>query len=588
LSDEDVPSVLASVPIRDSSGKIIGTLVARLELDSPEFSSFLHQINLGKTGTLEVADGNGTILISSHAEHLFQQSDHKGSLAAMINRGEAHAGTCHDCHSDSHDIPPVLEVIAFSPLSKADWGVVVRQQQGEAFSETKQLQKQFIILGALVLGMASLFAWLFMHNVTGPLHFLTAAAQRIAEGDFITPISLDRGDEIGILAKSFENMRVMVHGAMDEIQAWNLELDNRVNERAREAEAAQTDARQARDYLQTIIDSLDDDLIVIDPDFNVRLANAVVRNRWGQSDSLLGSPCWVINHHGQECKSPHCQCPAAKVLTTRETAKTTHFHPHQQNEGRYVDIVATPLLDDKGDIIAVIEIMRDVTQKHKKEEVREKLLRKVITAQEEERKRIARELHDEVGQDLTALIMNCDALVQTIKNPENSQKYKPKINNLRSLSAGALQSLRSLISDLRPDVLDNLGLELAIRGHVKDRLKDRGINSQVKVSNLQIRPSPEVETTIFRLVQESVTNIIRHSNANEVNVHLDRNGQQLRLIIEDNGVGFDPQEEMDIDRQNGWGLHGMNERAELIGGTMLVESDEGEGTRLTIEIPMDG
>ncbi|MBC8507108.1 MAG: PAS domain-containing protein [Anaerolineales bacterium] len=588
LTADDKPSVLASVSVRDSQDNIKGALVAKLTLDSPEFSFFLRQINLGKTGNLEVADSNGMILISSHADRLFHQSDHKGNIAAMIYQGEAQAGTCHDCHADSQDAPLELEVIAFSPLTKADWGVVIRQEQGEAFAETRQLQFRIVFFGIVALGFALIFALLFMHSVTKPLHFLNAAAQRIANGDFITPISLDRGDEIGVLAKSFDNMRTKVQNAMDEINEWNMELDQRVHQRTMEVEAAQEEARLARDYLQAIIDGLSDDLIVIDSDFKVCLANAVVRERWGPEKNMLGLPCWVVNHDGRACKSPHCECPVEKVLKTGKTAKTTHYHPHRQHEGRFVDIVATPLLDDSGSIIGVIELIRDVTQEKKREQVRRKLLEKVITAQEEERKRIARELHDEVAQELTGLIMNCAVLEQTITHSDKLEKSKSKLITLRSLSARALQNLRALIYDLRPDALDDLGLELAIRGHIKERLRNSDINTQVKISGFDKRPSSETEITLFRLVQEGVTNILRHSEATEAKIHLELIRQHIRLIIEDNGKGFDPEKGMAIDRQNGWGLNGMNERAELLGGTMLVESKLGDGTRLTAEIPLEG
>jgi len=351
LTVEDSPTVLASVPFRDSQNKILGAIVASLKLDNPEF---LSPINLGNTGYLEVADRNGIILISSHADRLYQLSDHKGNLAGMIYRGEAQAGTCHDCHSDSQDVQPTLEVIAFSPLEMVDWGVVVRQQQGEAFIETQKLQFQFISLGAVALGLALLFAWLFTHSVTTPLQFLTSASQRIAKGDLITPITLDRGDEIGTLAKSFDNMRKQVRTSMNAIQAWNRELDKRVHERTKDYEAAQAEARQARDFLQAIIDGLSDELVVIDPDFKVLLANEVISQRWGKERNVIGVPCWVINHEGRTCRSLHCECPVERVLETGKSAKSTHLHQHRRNSGRYVDIVESPLCDENVSIIAVI------------------------------------------------------------------------------------------------------------------------------------------------------------------------------------------------------------------------------------------
>ena len=219
----------------------------------------------------------------------------------------------------------------------------------------------------------------------------------------------------------------------------------------------------------------------------------------------------------------------------------------------------------------------------RKEGLRRQLLARLITAQEEERKRIARELHDQMGQSLTSLIMTLRILSETECSPE-AQGY---IRELRETVGRILEEIRELALELRPSVLDDLGLLPAIRHYLKE-LRDK-YRLFVDFHALGLdghRLAPETETALYRIVQEALTNIVRHAQAQNVSVLLDLQADCLKLIVEDDGVGFDVSGTMDIgpDQRN-LGLYGMRERVALLGGTLTIESTPGAGTTVYVTIP---
>ncbi|MBI4525047.1 MAG: HAMP domain-containing protein [Deltaproteobacteria bacterium] len=215
----------------------------------------------------------------------------------------------------------------------------------------------------------------------------------------------------------------------------------------------------------------------------------------------------------------------------------------------------------------------------RKEEIRGELLKKVIGVQEEERKRIARELHDETSQDLAALLLSIETTAESA--PE---ELKKKLTHMKAMADRTLDSIHRLILDLRPSVLDDLGLTSAIRWVAESRLEPLGIDLTFKVLGTERRLKPEIETTLFRIGQEAISNIARHAEANGVAIAIEFGDRHICLEVEDNGKGFDPK----VTTDGSFGLLGMKERTTLFDGAFGVDSEPGKGTRLTIKIPVDG
>ncbi len=222
-------------------------------------------------------------------------------------------------------------------------------------------------------------------------------------------------------------------------------------------------------------------------------------------------------------------------------------------------------------------------QVESKEVMCRRLLGKVLTTQEEERARLARELHDAIGQALTAIIMTTTAVENSL--PDDFTNDKEKLTNVRAVATHALQDLRNLIFDLRPEILDDLGLALALRSQVKKHLEPAGVEVRLRAAGLKDQLPPDVERAIFRVVQEAITNIARHAQATEAKISLSIKEGRLIVRVEDNGVGFEPDRVMGGQRQ-AWGLYGMKERITLLGGTLYVGSKPGDGTLLLAEIPL--
>jgi signal transduction histidine kinase len=226
--------------------------------------------------------------------------------------------------------------------------------------------------------------------------------------------------------------------------------------------------------------------------------------------------------------------------------------------------------DEVGQLGAALEQMRVALRRDRS---RGKLLERVIAAQEDERRRIARELHDETCQTLAAL-----ALAVRGGRPAEAE----------SLVGRSLDGIRALIYDLRPGVLDDLGLTAAIRWLADRHLTTRGIAVRCEIEEPSGRLRPEVETALFRAVQEALVNVARHAEAEAVLIQVGPEGGQLRIEVEDDGRGFDPEAVGTPSPDGrGLGLLGMRERLALVGGKAELDSAPGRGTRVVLVAPLE-
>jgi len=216
-----------------------------------------------------------------------------------------------------------------------------------------------------------------------------------------------------------------------------------------------------------------------------------------------------------------------------------------------------------------------------KEIVRGQLLQRLIGAQEEERLRIARELHDEAGQALTSMGVGLHLLAEAEDVPPEARR---QARELKALSSHTLESLRRLAMELRPPALDRLGLVTALEQYVEEYGRRCGVQADFQAVGLDGRRlASTVEISLYRILQEALTNVARHAAATSIAVLLECREGEVVLIVEDDGQGFDPA----TPPQNGHlGLHGMRERAETVGGHVTLETSPGAGTTLFVEVPL--
>jgi signal transduction histidine kinase/HAMP domain-containing protein len=752
--------IILTVPVLDDvSNRPVAALAAVIDLSAPDISPFEHPFNLGKTAALDVVDIDGQILISSVPERLNTTSEHAALLKTLFEAGQPTVETCVGCSADNILSETEGQVVVFAPLTQVPWAVVIQQDSGQVFAPVAQLKLLTALLGMAAIVGALVLVWITTNSVVAPVQLLRDAALRIAGGDLTTPICCHREDEIGDLAENFDVMRQRLKTSINEIQAWNQELDARVQARTQEARAAQLEAQWARDDLRAIIDGLSDELIVIGPDYRIQQVNKAAQIRYAGNGSMIGRLCYEVFHYGQPCQSATCQCPIPVVLSTGKAVKVTQeISPPGNGQRHYVDIVASPNRDVQGQVTRIIELRRDVTQEktmaeslvrrnqqlailntiattvnqsldlkeilgrtldevlrltgidvgaiflqsdmlsslelmahrglseeaahlaskmgmldgscggvleggdiivipdlsryrgrraaslqreqlqtlvhvplaakgcilgsicvgtrtlrefapeeqnlltaigsqiavavenarlyaevQKKEQLRGELLRKVITAQEEERKRLARELHDDTSQALTALLF---AAEETLEMSEITE-MKERLDEMRRLSMHTLEDLYKLIFDLRPTMLDHLGLVPALRSFAEMRLGQTAVNVTITESSPPRRLPAEVETALFRIMQEVITNIARHSAARNAAILFHYSDTSIMVDVEDDGMGFDLVDMAVVspDSKRGLGLMGMVERVELLGGHMEIDTAPGYGTQIHVEVP---
>lgn len=218
-----------------------------------------------------------------------------------------------------------------------------------------------------------------------------------------------------------------------------------------------------------------------------------------------------------------------------------------------------------------------------REEARARLLRQVITAQEDERKRLARELHDETCQTISALTMRLETATRLLPDAD----APPALAEARALAVRALDELHRLIYDLRPSVLDDLGLWSAIRWYAERHLAPKGVSVRCEFPDGDDRLPPIVETALFRVAQEAISNIAKHSGADLVLIQGGISGDALTMEIEDDGKGFDPSEARRPTADgHGWGLLGITERVDALGGQVELDTAPGQGVRLVVTVTL--
>lgn len=226
------------------------------------------------------------------------------------------------------------------------------------------------------------------------------------------------------------------------------------------------------------------------------------------------------------------------------------------------------------------ELLRLCEDLSEKEKMRVSLLAKVVSAQEEERQRLSRELHDGAGQMLASLLVHLKLIE---KSPDLAQ-VRDRTTELRELVVKTLEETRRLAVDLRPSGLDDLGLAGALEWYARSFEQTSGISVAVTIDSVEGRLARPVEAQLYRIVQEMLSNVSKHSQANRVKLALSQTGEEVHLRVEDDGIGFDTSESTSrIDP--GLGLMTMRERAALLGGTFRLSSVPGRGTSVEIVIP---
>ncbi len=254
--------------------------------------------------------------------------------------------------------------------------------------------------------------------------------------------------------------------------------------------------------------------------------------------------------------------------------------------GRWLHFTASPIKNSSGETVAALEALQDITEEKRLQENMRYYVQLITRAQEEERKRLARDLHDDISSSLLLLIRRLDAAIPVGRGRQTSS-YKATLEDLHRQAVEALEHVRRYVQDLRPRILDDLGLVASLEWMADDIQKHYPIRTSVSVSGTE-RPLPtEVQLLLFRIAQEAISNVRRHAEATAVDISLDFAADAVKMTVQDNGRGFEvPSRIEELASGGHLGIMGMAERAKLLNGTLEVHSSPGNGTEIVTGVPI--
>jgi PAS domain S-box-containing protein len=262
------------------------------------------------------------------------------------------------------------------------------------------------------------------------------------------------------------------------------------------------------------------------------------------------------------------------------------FFPSFGSSGKWIHFTGSPIKDAGGKIIAALEALQDITEEKRMHDSMRFYVQLITKAQEEERKRLARDLHDDISSTLLLLIQRLDSAVP-LNRYRQRNTTNPVLEELRCQTVDALEHVRRYVQNLRPRILDDLGLVASIDWMIEDIQKQHGIEIQFSATSIEKTLQDNVQLILFRIAQEALINIRRHAKATRVKIVIYKTENNIIMKIDDNGCGFDFPEHLEelIDLGH-LGIMGMVERAKLLGGSLDIHSIPGKGTEVTTSIPL--
>ncbi len=505
---------------------------------------------------------------------------------------------CQGCHAEGQATLGIIEVSLDTT---------------KLFHQLRQDTIFIIILGLttfILLGVG--LALMLRKTMLNRLSALAGTAQKLSEGSYASRSAITGKDEIGVLADTFNKMAANVEQRNFELKQsrqqlieLNSNLEEKVQERTRELATMNTllgtlnrslDPNQMLEYVlhsvATLVDAKAGTVHVFDDTgknltrvaeigLSSTLKAEAFRTKTDEIAREVVQSEKLVEYNGNGVKTedhnfigfPLGSTATLGVLTLANDGKEI-FQPEK------IRLVAA-FCDAIGIAMENARASQSIKEANK---IREYLLEKLISAQEEERRRIARELHDEASQSLAALAFNLQDIAESI--PEQYQELRDRMSVLKERAVTTLTGVRDLALQLRPSALDDLGLVSAIDWYAKDLLRKRNIEVKVLSSGEKVKLPFYTETMLFRVVQEALTNIVKHAEATRVGIEIVFAESSLTLKIGDNGKGFDVEAILAKKgaRQN-LGIHGMIERVTLLGGTLSFHSEHGQGTIFQVEVP---
>lgn len=602
LTGELGPTQEAMVRIREEE------MVSEVVLFSPN-SVIAASSEVSEIGEITDANEIRRVLQSGEASMRTERQNGRSELwviTPVLNKPE-----CQSCHSPETSVLGAVQVSLDTTLLD---------------NQMRQQTIFFSVLGGLtLLIIGGGLAFALKRTVLNPLSRLAESAQRLSQGDYAARTISDRNDETGMLARTFNEMAESVEQRSRELEVshqelarWNVDLEDKIQRRTKELSALNaivTTISQSLNLDRILKDALNKTLAVMDIEAGVvhlldeKTGRLIIMAHQGLSPDYVqeilklkprediagqvvqSGELIVVNDAIDNLKTTtmlgergefraYICLPLESKNKVLGTLSLASYTPNK------FDLETVHLLSAMGEAIGIgVENARGAQNLEEANKIREQLLEKLISAQEEERRRIARELHDEASQSLAALALNLEAVADTL--PVRYHDAKQKLDLLKEQAIQTLEGIHNLALELRPSALDDLGLSMAIDWYAKDYLTKRGLDVKIEVIGPKTKLPSYTETMLFRIIQEALINIVKHAEATQVKVQLQLNVSMAIVQVEDDGKGFDVEAALsDEGVRRNLGLHGMAERATLLGGTFTIRSQPGQGTCVRVEVPL--
>ena len=529
-----------------------------LSRDFPTLRRFVnHSMEQDYVRYVIVFDPYGKVLMHSDLAEVGKTYTDSLTISAVNSIGSGYT----DVHASKNE---ELHCDMFTPIkvSNVKLGAVQLGYSHMAVEkEIDKAQKQIFIIGLLTTISGGVVAFLLASLISSPIKRITYATEKVANGYLNTQLMIKRNDEIGTLANAF----------------------NKMTEDLRRTTVS-------KEYFDNIIKSMNETLIVVSPDAKIRSVNKAT--------------CVLLEYNEDELtgKDINLIVPQEEMIfRDLRFQKLLHDAPVMNHELEYITksgkrismLFSSAVLKNKeGKLEGAVCIARDVTKRKQAEEaLRESerelhfLSSQLLTAQEKERKRLSIELHDELGQSLMVLKLKLRSIREELRNDQSGliAQCDEVIGYIKEVT----ENVRRLSMDLSPSILEDLGPSAAIQWLVDNFNKHYDIECSLEMMEIEKLFSQEYQITIYRIIQECLTNIAKHAQATHVSISIKKKDGQVIFLLEDNGKGFNVKEILGKDlSKKGLGLSAMYERIRMIGASLDIWSQEGSGTKITFTIPI--
>ena len=565
------PSFGLGYPVFNPSGQVQAVVFATLDLDWVNRSDYALQVQLPQGATWTKIDGNGTILARYPAPEkglvVGEPLPEKSLLKSFLTQRNGVMETV-----DPKGVAVFYDFTSTrSALVAGEVISILSIPRKVLFAEPDRMMIRNLTSVGIVAGLVLAIGWIgSRYLILRPIQALVNFTARLGAGDHSARTGLPRArDELKQLTRAFDQMAEA--------------LQQREAERQSAEHALKASEMRYRRLFETAQDGI---LILNAGTGQIDDVNPFLTDMLGYTrEQLLGNRLWEIG--------PFKDTKASKA-EFRELQREAYVRyddlPLETSDGRSINVeFVSNLYQVNGGKVIQCNI-RDITRRKQAEgKLRasrkrlQVLSRRLVEAQETERRHLARELHDEIGQSLIVAELNLQAVLQL----PGTEALAPRLKETLDVVDRVLEQVHDLSLNLRPSMLDDLGLEPALRWYTKRQAALAGLEAEVRVDPLEQRLDPMIETECFRVAQEALTNVVKHAKARTVTVELTKNDEQVHLSVRDDGVGFDVASLREkAVRGASLGLLSMEERAVLAGGGLQYHSAPGQGTEVHAWFPL--